>query len=103
MNALLMAAAFLVLVAAAVYVIHRLDLQHADRIAAYRYSAPRPGHRVRSVPQPYQAPRVIIQASARPPGRASEPSARSAATHARDVHPGPGPGEVRPKPVDRDT
>ncbi|MEW2076346.1 hypothetical protein ACFZAG_15820 [Streptomyces sp. NPDC012403] len=97
MNAFLTATAFVVLIAAAAYVIHRLDLQHADRIAAYRYSAPRPGRRGRCVPQPYHAPRVII----RPPGRASEPSAQSAATRARGVHPGPGPGGERPGPVDR--
>ncbi|KES06258.1 hypothetical protein BU52_16145 [Streptomyces toyocaensis] len=52
MNALLTAAAFLVLVAVAAYVIHRLNLQHADRIAAYRYSAPLPGRRGRGTPQP---------------------------------------------------
>ncbi|MFE2277169.1 hypothetical protein ACFXAE_07865 [Streptomyces sp. NPDC059454] len=97
MNVFLTAAAFLVLVAVAAYVIHRLNLQHADRIAAYRYSAPRPGRRGRRVPQPYHAPWVII----RSPGRASEPSARSAATRARGVHPGPGPGGERPGPADR--
>jgi hypothetical protein len=47
MNALLTAAAFVVLIAAAAYVIHRLNLQHADRIAAHRYSTPRPGRRGR--------------------------------------------------------
>ncbi|GJF23332.1 hypothetical protein [Streptomyces sp. HO565] len=97
MNAFLTAAAFLVLVAVAAYVNHRLNLQHAERIAAYRYSAPRPGRRGRSVPQPYYVPRVII----RTPGRASEPSAQTAATRAGGVHPGPGPGGERPGPVDR--
>jgi hypothetical protein len=100
-NTFLTAAAFLVLVAAAAYVIHRLGLQHADRIAAYRYSAPRPGRRGRCAPQPYHAPPAIIRASQRPPRRASEPSAQSAATRARGVHPGPGPGGERPGPVDR--
>lgn len=49
MNAFLTATAILVLIAVAAYVIHRLGLQHADRIAAYRYSTPRPGRRA---PQP---------------------------------------------------
>lgn len=80
MNAFLTTAAFLVLAAVAAYVIHRLSLQHADRIAAYRYSTPRPGRRGPSVPQPYHAPQVIIRAPSRPPGRASESSAPPAAT-----------------------
>jgi hypothetical protein len=101
MNTFLTVAAFLVLIAAAAYVIHRLNLQHADRIAAYRYSSPRPGRRGRGTPQPHPAPRVIIRAPHRPPGRASEPSAQSAATRARGVHPGPGQREERPGSVDR--
>ncbi|MEU9350155.1 hypothetical protein AB0D65_03850 [Streptomyces griseoloalbus] len=52
MNAFLTAAAFVVLIAAAGYVIHRLNLQHADRIAVYRYSAPLPGRRGRGTPHP---------------------------------------------------
>ncbi|MFJ8593790.1 hypothetical protein [Streptomyces sp. NPDC093598] len=51
MNAFLTAAALVVLIAVAAYVIHRLNLQHADRIAAYRYSAPLPGRRGRGTPQ----------------------------------------------------
>lgn len=101
MNAFLTAVAFLVLVAAAAYVIHRLDLQHAERIATYRFGSPRPGRRGRCAPQPFHAPRVIIRAPHRPPGRASEPSAQSAATRARGVHPDPGPGKERPGPVGR--
>ncbi|WP_364712689.1 hypothetical protein [Streptomyces ossamyceticus] len=58
MNAFLTATAFVVLIAAAAYVIHRLNLQHADRIAAYRYSTPRPGRRGRCAPQPHLAPRT---------------------------------------------
>ncbi|MFE9022234.1 hypothetical protein ACFYNL_27230 [Streptomyces sp. NPDC007808] len=50
MNAFLTAAAFVVLIAVAAYVIHRLNLQHADRIAAYRYSTPRPGRRGHGAP-----------------------------------------------------
>jgi hypothetical protein len=99
MNALLTAAAFLVLVAAAAYVIHRLGLQHADRIAAYRYSTPRPGRRGRCAP--HHAPWVILQAPHRPPGRTSEPSARSAAMRAPGVHPGPGQRDERPGSGDR--
>jgi hypothetical protein len=101
MNAFLTAAAFVVLIAAAAYVIHRLNLQHADRIAAYRYSAPRPGRRGRRAPQPHHAPQVTIRAPHRPPRRASEPPAQSAATRARGVHPGPGQREERPGSVDR--
>jgi hypothetical protein len=101
MNAFLTAAAFLVLIAAAAYVIHRLNLQHADRIAAYRYSTPRPGRRGRCAPQPHPAPRVIVRAPHLPHDRASEPSAQSAATGARGVQPGPEPREERPGPVDR--
>ncbi|MFH8413982.1 hypothetical protein [Streptomyces collinus] len=56
MNAFLTAAAFVVLIAAAAYVIHRLNLQHADRIAAYRYSTPRPGRRGHGTPQPAVGP-----------------------------------------------
>ncbi|MER7900105.1 hypothetical protein ABTX62_29335 [Streptomyces sp. NPDC096046] len=56
MNAYLAAAAFLILVAVGVYVIHRLNLQHADRIAAYRYGSPLPGRRGRDTPQPPSGP-----------------------------------------------
>ncbi|MFE1438109.1 hypothetical protein [Streptomyces sp. NPDC058739] len=52
MNAFLTAAAFVVLIAAAAYVIHRLNVQHADRIAVRRYSSPLPGRRGRGTPQP---------------------------------------------------
>ncbi|MET9845634.1 hypothetical protein [Streptomyces ossamyceticus] len=69
MNAFLTATAFVVLIAAAAYVIHRLNLQHADRIGAYRYSTPRPGRRGRCAPQPHLAPRVIIRTGAPPATR----------------------------------
>ncbi|MEV5777916.1 hypothetical protein AB0L49_43065 [Streptomyces antimycoticus] len=52
MNAFLTVAAFVVLIAAAAYVIHRLNIQHADRIAVHRYSAALPGRRGRDTPQP---------------------------------------------------
>ncbi len=52
MNAFLTATAFVVLIAAAAYLIHRLNIQHADRIAVHRYSAPLPGRRGRGTPQP---------------------------------------------------
>ncbi|MBE1601183.1 hypothetical protein SAMN06272781_1698 [Streptomyces sp. 1222.2] len=52
MNVLLTAAAFVVLIAAGAYVIHRLNIQHADRIAARRYSAAPPGRRSRGRPRP---------------------------------------------------
>ncbi|GAA2916189.1 hypothetical protein GCM10011428_34670 [Streptomyces violaceus] len=56
MNAFLTAAAFVVLIAGAAYVIHRLNNQHADRIAVHRYSAPLPGRRGRGTPQPPVGP-----------------------------------------------
>jgi hypothetical protein len=83
MNTFLTAVAFLILIAVAAYVIHRLNLQHAERIAAYRYSAPRLG---RCVPQPYHA----LPAS-RPTGGASEPSAQSRGDASRRT-PGPRTG-----------
>ncbi|MEV1079681.1 hypothetical protein ACWD1Y_38990 [Streptomyces sp. NPDC002814] len=52
MNTFLTAAAFIVLIAVAAYVIHRLNLQHADRIAVHRYTAALPGRRGRVTPQP---------------------------------------------------
>ena len=47
MNAFLTVTAFIVLIAAAALVIHRLNLQHADRIAAHRYSDALPGRYLR--------------------------------------------------------
>ncbi|MFF3345109.1 hypothetical protein [Streptomyces sp. NPDC002779] len=52
MNAFLTAAALVVLIAAGAYAIHRLNLQHADRIAVHRYSDPLPGRGGRGTPQP---------------------------------------------------
>lgn len=52
MDTFLTAAAFLVLIAAAAYVIHRLNIEHADRIAVHRYSAALPGRRGRGTPLP---------------------------------------------------
>lgn len=51
MDAFLTAVAFVVLIAAAAYVIHRLNIQHAERIAVHRYSAALPGRRGRDAPQ----------------------------------------------------
>jgi len=42
MNAFLTAAAFIVLIAAAAYVIRRLNIEHADRIAVHRWAPPCP-------------------------------------------------------------
>ncbi|MDK1348988.1 hypothetical protein QNO09_38215 [Streptomyces sp. 378] len=56
MNAYLAAAGILILVAVGAYVIHRLNLQHADRIAVYRYGSPLPGRRGRGTPQPPSGP-----------------------------------------------
>ncbi|MFD8309040.1 hypothetical protein ACFV29_43005 [Streptomyces sp. NPDC059690] len=52
MNAFLTAAAFIVLIAAAAYVIRRLNIEHADRIAVHRYSTALPGRRGHSTPPP---------------------------------------------------
>ncbi|MFI9769333.1 hypothetical protein ACIHJG_21040 [Streptomyces sp. NPDC052415] len=52
MNAFLTAAALVVLIAAGAYAIHRLNLQHADRIAVHRYSDPWPDRHGRRTPQP---------------------------------------------------
>lgn len=52
MNAFLTVITFVVLIAAAAYLIHRLNIQHADRIAVHRYSSPLPGRRGRGTPQP---------------------------------------------------
>ncbi|MFI8090346.1 hypothetical protein ACIF9R_18815 [Streptomyces sp. NPDC086080] len=54
MNAFMTAAAFVVLIAGAAYVIHRLNIQHAGRIAVHRYSSPLPGRR--GTPQPPVGP-----------------------------------------------
>ncbi|PZH16601.1 hypothetical protein C1I97_06260 [Streptomyces sp. NTH33] len=43
MNTFLTTAAFLVLIAAAAFVIHRLNIEHAERIAVHRYSRALPG------------------------------------------------------------
>lgn len=40
MYTFLTVAACIVLIAAAAYVIHRLNIEHADRIAVHRYSTP---------------------------------------------------------------
>lgn len=50
MSTFLTVAAFIVLITAAAYVIHRLNIEHADRIAVHRYSAPLPGRRGRGTP-----------------------------------------------------
>jgi hypothetical protein len=57
MNAFLTAAVFALLIAAAAYVIHRLNGRHADRIAPHHYSTPRPGRRGRGGPRPPVEPR----------------------------------------------
>ncbi|MER7569154.1 hypothetical protein ACGFWE_25675 [Streptomyces sp. NPDC048523] len=56
MNAFLTVTAFIVLIAAAAYVIHRLNIEHADRIAAHRYSTPLPRRSGRATPQPPVGP-----------------------------------------------
>ncbi|MGW1888769.1 hypothetical protein ACWCP6_00700 [Streptomyces sp. NPDC002004] len=43
MNTFLTTGAFVVLIAAAAFVIHRLDIEHAERIAVHRYGRALPG------------------------------------------------------------
>lgn len=50
MDAASTGAAFLVLIAVAAYVIHRLDTQHAERIALRTYSPSLPGHQAPAEP-----------------------------------------------------
>lgn len=57
MTTFLTATVFIVLIAAAAYVIHRLNIEHADRIAVHRYSTPRPRRSGRVTPQPPVGPR----------------------------------------------
>ncbi|MFF4030478.1 hypothetical protein ACFYZ2_11995 [Streptomyces sviceus] len=56
MDASLTAGAFIVVIAVAAYVLHRLNLQHADRIAVHRYGATRPDPSGRGTPQPPTGP-----------------------------------------------
>ncbi|MCX5008257.1 hypothetical protein OHB05_37430 [Streptomyces sp. NBC_00638] len=56
MNDLLTALACLGLIAVAAYMIHRLNIQHAERIAEHRYSAARPARGGPSAPQPPVGP-----------------------------------------------
>ncbi|MET9905129.1 hypothetical protein [Streptomyces sp. NPDC006446] len=56
MNDLLTAFACLGLIAVAAYMIHRLNIQHAERIAEHRYSAARPARGGRGAPQPPVGP-----------------------------------------------
>ncbi|WP_329246079.1 hypothetical protein [Streptomyces canus] len=57
MYTFLTVAACIVLIAAAAYVIHRLNIEHADRIAVHRYSTPLLRRSGRVNPQPPVGPR----------------------------------------------
>ncbi|WTX75425.1 hypothetical protein OG788_41590 [Streptomyces sp. NBC_00647] len=57
MDDLLTALACVGLIAVAAYMIHRLNIQHAERIAEHRYSAARPARGGPSAPQPPAGPR----------------------------------------------
>jgi hypothetical protein len=89
MNAFLTAAAFMVLIAAGAYVIHRLNIQHADRIAVRRYSPALPGRRGRSTPQPpvgsdrSESPIAGERRDHRDGGRGRFPPRRRRTTHHR--------------------
>ncbi|MER5213178.1 hypothetical protein ABT063_22010 [Streptomyces sp. NPDC002838] len=87
MNAFLTAAAFVVLIAAAAYVIHRLNIQHADRIAVRWYSVALPGRRGRGMPQPpveqdrSESPTAGERRDHRDGGRGRFPPRRRRITH----------------------
>ncbi|MBO3678665.1 hypothetical protein [Streptomyces sp. NEAU-YJ-81] len=87
MNAFMTVAAFVVLIAAAAYVIHRLNTQHADRIAVHRYSAALPGRR--GTPQPpvrpdrSESPTAGERRDHRDGGRGRFPPRRRHTTHHR--------------------
>ncbi|MFF7049598.1 hypothetical protein ACFY94_14690 [Streptomyces griseorubiginosus] len=133
MNAFLTAAAFAVLIAAAAYVIHRLNIQHADGIAVHQYSARLPGRRGRGTQQP---PVDRTGPSRRPPANGGTTATAAAAVSRRAAaaalplttgdqpvsphrprvqfptrpvptcvpereHPGHGPREERPGPMNR--
>ncbi|MFF4504739.1 hypothetical protein [Streptomyces sp. NPDC001401] len=91
MNAFLTAATLVVLIAAAAYVIHRLNLEHADRIAVHRYSSPLPGRRGRGTPQPpvgpdrSESPTAVERRDHRDGGRGRFPPRRRSgrSTHQR--------------------
>ncbi|MDX3265959.1 hypothetical protein AB0N87_38205 [Streptomyces sp. NPDC093228] len=89
MNAFLTAAAFVVLIAGAAYVIHRLNIQHAERTAVHRYSAPLPGRRDRGTPQPplgpdrSESPTIVERRDHGDENRHFPPRRRSRTTHHR--------------------
>ena len=56
MTTLLMTADLVVLIAAAAFAIHRLNIEHAERIAVHPNSRALPGHRGRGTPQPPVGP-----------------------------------------------
>ncbi|WP_331461992.1 hypothetical protein [Streptomyces sp. KMM 9044] len=91
MNALLTVSVVVVLVAVGAYVIHRLNIQHADRIAVHRYSTARPGRlgHGRGVPQsPWgpdrsESPAGGNRRDPRDGSRGRFPSRRRRTTHPR--------------------
>ncbi|BBC95423.1 MULTISPECIES: hypothetical protein [Streptomyces] len=86
MSTFLTATAFLVLAAVAAYVIHRLGLQHADRIAAYG-TAP-PGPVAAAMARPSRTPH---HGSGRPTAQPTTHPARG------DASPGPDAGSGIPE------
>ncbi|MGW3818372.1 hypothetical protein [Streptomyces sp. NPDC005046] len=71
MNDLLTAVALVGLIAVAAYMIHRLNLQHAEGIAEHRYSAARPGRGGHTAPQPPVGPEL---SDAPTPGERRDPA-----------------------------
>jgi hypothetical protein len=89
MNTFLTTGVFLVLIAAAAFVIHRLDIEHAERIAVHRYSRVLPG-----------GPRRGTD-TARPPTR--PPRSTSPTVGERRDHRDGGRGRFPPRRRDRTT
>ncbi|WUQ94781.1 hypothetical protein OG202_08710 [Streptomyces sp. NBC_00310] len=89
MYVFLTAVAFVVLIASGAYVIHRLNIQHAGRIAAHRYSSALHGRRGRGRPRPpvgpdrSESPTGGERPDHRDGGRGRFPPGRSRTPHPR--------------------
>jgi hypothetical protein len=96
MSAFLTTSVFLVLIATAASVIHRLDLEHAERIAAHRYSRALPGGPRRSTDTAQPAATSTVQVAGRRRGsyrRVSALSLEPTQAHA-EVSTGESPPQV---------
>ncbi|MFG2352447.1 hypothetical protein [Streptomyces sp. NPDC048521] len=93
MNAFLTVVVFLVLIAAAAFVIHRLNAEHAERIAVHRYSRPLASRLLPGGPRPGDPRRRAD--TAQPPG-GPHPSESPAVGERRDHRDG-GRGRFPPR------